>query len=79
MRAGRRGGRAGGPLGPGRAVPRGDRTRPPAAAVVCVALLDRLQGDQIRASHEVLWEYQQRPQRLIAAFIRKRLGLVRTD
>uniref|UniRef100_A0A674H302 Uridine phosphorylase n=1 Tax=Taeniopygia guttata TaxID=59729 RepID=A0A674H302_TAEGU len=46
------------------------------AAVVCVALLDRLQGDQIRASHEVLWEYQQRPQRLIAAFIRKRLGLV---
>ncbi|XP_039236422.1 uridine phosphorylase 2 isoform X1 [Pipra filicauda] len=45
------------------------------AAVVCVALLDRLQGDQIRASHEVLWEYQQRPQRLIAAFIRQRLGL----
>ncbi|XP_017679263.1 PREDICTED: uridine phosphorylase 2 isoform X1 [Lepidothrix coronata] len=45
------------------------------AAVVCVALLDRLEGDQIRASHEVLWEYQQRPQRLIAAFIRQRLGL----
>uniref|UniRef100_A0A8C3TT21 Uridine phosphorylase n=1 Tax=Catharus ustulatus TaxID=91951 RepID=A0A8C3TT21_CATUS len=49
------------------------------AAVVCVALLDRLEGDQIRASHEVLWEYQQRPQRLIAAFIRKRLGLCPTD
>ncbi|RMB92566.1 hypothetical protein DUI87_31020 [Hirundo rustica rustica] len=49
------------------------------AAVVCVALLDRLEGDQIRASHEVLWEYQQRPQRLIAAFIRKRLGLFPTD
>ncbi|XP_053925291.1 uridine phosphorylase 2 isoform X2 [Cuculus canorus] len=45
------------------------------AAVVCVALLDRLEGDQIRASHEVLQEYQQRPQRLIAAFIRKRLEL----
>ncbi|XP_061219784.1 uridine phosphorylase 2 isoform X2 [Neopsephotus bourkii] len=45
------------------------------AAVVCVALLDRLEGDQIRAPHEVLWEYQQRPQRLIAAFIRKQLGL----
>ncbi|XP_061302330.1 uridine phosphorylase 2 isoform X1 [Pezoporus flaviventris] len=45
------------------------------AAVVCVALLDRLEGDQIRASHELLWEYQQRPQRLIAAFIRKQLGL----
>ncbi|XP_065527262.1 uridine phosphorylase 2 isoform X1 [Lathamus discolor] len=45
------------------------------AAVVCVALLDRLEGDQIQAPHEVLWEYQQRPQRLIAAFIRKHLGL----
>ncbi|XP_076199357.1 uridine phosphorylase 2 isoform X1 [Aptenodytes patagonicus] len=44
------------------------------AAVVCVALLDRLEGDQIRAPREVLQEYQQRPQRLIAAFIRKRLG-----
>ncbi|XP_005049808.1 PREDICTED: uridine phosphorylase 2 isoform X1 [Ficedula albicollis] len=49
------------------------------AAVVCVTLLDRLEGDQIRAPHEVLWEYQQRPQRLIAAFIRKRLGLCPTD
>lgn len=46
-----------------------------AAAVVCVTLLDRLEGDQIRASHEVLQEYQQRPQRLVAAFIRRRLGL----
>ncbi|XP_031446687.1 uridine phosphorylase 2 isoform X1 [Phasianus colchicus] len=45
------------------------------AAVVCVTLLDRLEGDQIRASHEVLQEYQQRPQRLVAAFIRRRLGL----
>uniref|UniRef100_A0A8B9CUX2 Uridine phosphorylase n=1 Tax=Anser brachyrhynchus TaxID=132585 RepID=A0A8B9CUX2_9AVES len=45
------------------------------AAVVCVALLDRLEGDQIRAPREVLREYQQRPQRLIAAFIRRRLGL----
>lgn len=62
--------------GPGRPV---TALRPPAAAVVCVTLLDRLEGDQIRASHEVLWEYQQRPQRLIAAFIRKRLGLCPTD
>uniref|UniRef100_A0A8C2UI47 Uridine phosphorylase n=3 Tax=Coturnix japonica TaxID=93934 RepID=A0A8C2UI47_COTJA len=45
------------------------------AAVVCVTLLDRLQGDQIRASHAVLQEYQQRPQRLVAAYIRSRLGL----
>ncbi|XP_054237238.1 uridine phosphorylase 2 [Indicator indicator] len=44
------------------------------AAVVCVTLLDRLEGDQIRAPREVLREYQQRPQRLIAAFIRQRLA-----
>uniref|UniRef100_A0A6J0U9X5 Uridine phosphorylase n=1 Tax=Pogona vitticeps TaxID=103695 RepID=A0A6J0U9X5_9SAUR len=45
------------------------------AAVVCVTLLDRLEGDQITASHEVLAEYQQRPQQLIAMLIKKRLGL----
>ncbi|XP_074450531.1 uridine phosphorylase 2 isoform X4 [Larus michahellis] len=47
------------------------------AAVVCVTLLDRLEGDQIRVPREVLGEYQQRPQRLVAAFIRKRLGMKR--
>ncbi|XP_008176713.2 uridine phosphorylase 2 isoform X1 [Trachemys scripta elegans] len=45
------------------------------AAVVCVALLNRLEGDQIKAPHEVLVEYQQRPQHLISIFIKKRLGL----
>ncbi|XP_060113347.1 uridine phosphorylase 2 [Heteronotia binoei] len=45
------------------------------AAVVCVTLLNRLHGDQIRASHEVLLDYQQRPQKLISVFIKKRLGL----
>uniref|UniRef100_A0A8D2LRC3 Uridine phosphorylase 2 n=2 Tax=Varanus komodoensis TaxID=61221 RepID=A0A8D2LRC3_VARKO len=45
------------------------------AAVVCVTLLDRLEGDQIKAPHEVLVEYQQRPQQLISMFIKKRLGL----
>uniref|UniRef100_A0A8D0EEJ3 Uridine phosphorylase n=1 Tax=Salvator merianae TaxID=96440 RepID=A0A8D0EEJ3_SALMN len=45
------------------------------AAVVCVTLLNRLEGDQIRAPHEVLVEYQQRPQKLISVFIKKRLGL----
>nr|XP_056717510.1 uridine phosphorylase 2 [Euleptes europaea] len=45
------------------------------AAVVCVTLLNRLLGDQIQASHEVLLDYQQRPQRLISMFIKKRLGL----
>ncbi|XP_015267017.1 PREDICTED: uridine phosphorylase 2 [Gekko japonicus] len=45
------------------------------AAVVCVTLLNRLHGDQIQASHEVLLEYQQQPQKLISLFIKKRLGL----
>ncbi|XP_029423728.1 uridine phosphorylase 1 isoform X2 [Nannospalax galili] len=44
------------------------------AAVVCVTLLDRLQGDQINSPHEVLAEYQQRPQRLVGHFIKKSLG-----
>ncbi|XP_004676588.1 PREDICTED: uridine phosphorylase 1 [Condylura cristata] len=44
------------------------------AAVVCVTLLDRLKGDQISSPHEVLNEYQQRPQRLVAHFIKKCLG-----
>ncbi|XP_075414252.1 uridine phosphorylase 1 isoform X1 [Tenrec ecaudatus] len=41
------------------------------AAVVCVTLLNRLDGDQITSSHEVLTEYQQRPQRLVGYFIKK--------
>ncbi|XP_054418672.1 uridine phosphorylase 2 [Pteronotus mesoamericanus] len=45
------------------------------AAVVCVTLLDRLKCDQINLPHEVLVEYQQRPQLLIANFIKQRLGL----
>ncbi|XP_010623198.1 uridine phosphorylase 1 isoform X2 [Fukomys damarensis] len=44
------------------------------AAVVCVTLLDRLLGDQISSPHEVLAEYQQRPQRLVGHFLKKRLG-----
>ncbi|XP_021565150.1 uridine phosphorylase 1 isoform X2 [Carlito syrichta] len=44
------------------------------AAVVCVALLNRLEGDQISSAHEVLVEYQERPQRLVGYFIKKRLG-----
>ncbi|KAM9304860.1 uridine phosphorylase 2 [Gastrophryne carolinensis] len=45
------------------------------AAVVCVTLLDRLQGDQISESHAVLGEYQRRPQKLIAKFIKQQLHL----
>ncbi|XP_067406523.1 uridine phosphorylase 1 isoform X3 [Emydura macquarii macquarii] len=46
------------------------------AAVVCVTLLNRLEGDQISSSHDVLVEYQQRPQKLVGHFIKKRLGKV---
>ncbi|GCB64965.1 hypothetical protein scyTo_0013408 [Scyliorhinus torazame] len=41
-------------------------------AVVCVTLLDRLQGDQIGSSHEVLKEYQERPQKLVGRYIKKK-------
>lgn len=44
------------------------------AAVVCVTLLDRLQGDQVNSPHEVLVEYQLRPQKLVTHFIKKRLA-----
>ncbi|XP_056376228.1 uridine phosphorylase 1 isoform X1 [Hyla sarda] len=44
------------------------------AAVVCVTLLNRLNGDQISSPHDVLVEYQQRPQKLVGYFIRKRLS-----
>lgn len=46
------------------------------AAVVCVTLLNRLEGDQISSSHDVLVEYQQRPQKLVGYFIKKSLGKV---
>ncbi|PVD35730.1 hypothetical protein C0Q70_02693 [Pomacea canaliculata] len=45
------------------------------SAVVCVTLLDRMEGDQINVAHEVIEEWQQRPQRLVAAYIRKHLGI----
>ncbi|KAM4608520.1 uridine phosphorylase 2 [Polymixia lowei] len=44
------------------------------AAVVCVTLLNRFEGDQITSPHDVLVEYQQRPQVLVSHFIKKRLG-----
>ncbi|NP_956438.1 uridine phosphorylase 2 [Danio rerio] len=46
------------------------------AAVVCVTLLNRFEGDQISTPHDILMEYQQRPQRLVAHLIKKRLGLI---
>ncbi|CAH1972409.1 unnamed protein product [Acanthoscelides obtectus] len=43
------------------------------AAVVCVALLDRLRGDQVATPKEVMNEWQLRPQILIARYIKKYL------
>ncbi|XP_060937389.1 uridine phosphorylase 1 [Limanda limanda] len=43
------------------------------AAVVCVTLLDRLKGDQVTCSHEVLNSYQQRPQKLVGYYIKQQL------
>lgn len=44
------------------------------AAVVCVTLLDRQKGDQLTSSHEVLNNYQQRPQLLVGHYIKKKLN-----
>ncbi|CAG9772953.1 unnamed protein product [Ceutorhynchus assimilis] len=43
------------------------------AAIVCVTLLNRLKGDQVAAPKEVMNEYQQRPQILVARYIKKYL------
>ncbi|KAF7213542.1 uridine phosphorylase 1 isoform X2 [Nothobranchius furzeri] len=43
------------------------------AAVVCVTLLDRLKGDQLNSSHDVLHDYQLRPQILVGYYIKKHL------
>ncbi|XP_030633852.1 uridine phosphorylase 1-like [Chanos chanos] len=41
------------------------------AAVVCVTLLDRLKGDQITCSPDVLHNYEKRPQGLVGLYIKK--------
>lgn len=43
------------------------------AAVVCVTLLNRLKGDQLDSSHDVLQNYQRRPQILVGSYIKKKL------
>ncbi|EDV56723.1 uridine phosphorylase 1 isoform X1 [Drosophila erecta] len=40
-------------------------------AVVCVAILNRLNGDQIKTPHDVLSKWEKRPQELVARYIRK--------
>lgn len=45
------------------------------SAVVCVTLLNRLNGDQVASSKEVLMEWQNRPQELVSRYIKKHLGM----
>ncbi|KAM4601396.1 uridine phosphorylase 1-like isoform 1-T1 [Polymixia lowei] len=44
------------------------------AAILCVTLLNRLDGDQVNSSHEVLKGFQDRPQILAGHFIKKQLS-----
>ena len=44
------------------------------AAIICVALLNRLQGDQVMAPKEVMNEWIKRPQVLVSRLIRKKLA-----
>ncbi|VDM64319.1 unnamed protein product [Angiostrongylus costaricensis] len=45
------------------------------AAIVCVALLNRMKGDQVKIEHNVYLEYEERPFRVVTALIRKQLGI----
>ena len=45
-----------------------------AAAVVCVTLVNRLQGDQVHLESKDHEEYQIRPMKLIMSYIIKRLS-----
>lgn len=44
------------------------------AAIICVALLNRLNGDQVNTPKNVMEEWQKRPQIVVSRFIRKRLA-----
>jgi len=42
-------------------------------AIICVALLDRLKGDQVMISKETYKSYQERPRALLIKYLRKKL------
>ncbi|XP_048237739.1 uridine phosphorylase 1-like [Haliotis rufescens] len=44
-------------------------------AVICVTLLDSLNGDQITTPHNVMEEWNNRPQQVVARLIKKKLGI----
>ena len=43
------------------------------AGVVCVTLVDRLNGDQVSISHDLNVEFQERPFKLVADYIKMKL------
>jgi len=42
-------------------------------AIICVALLDRMKGDQVAISTETYKNYQERPRALLIKYLRKKL------
>lgn len=44
------------------------------AAILCVTLVDRLKGDQVELTPEQHEDFQMRPPRLVARFIKKMLA-----
>ena len=46
------------------------------AAVLCVTLLDRLKGDQLHLTAEDHEDFQRRPQRIVANFIKQHLKIL---
>ncbi|KAJ8683252.1 hypothetical protein QAD02_019044 [Eretmocerus hayati] len=44
------------------------------AAILCVTFLDRLLGDQVRPSKDVLSQWELRPQQIVARYIRRHLS-----
>ena len=48
-------------------------------AIICVTLLNRLNGDQVSLTHELHDQLQIRPQILAAKFIKKRLAQYKQD
>ncbi|RCN51219.1 uridine phosphorylase [Ancylostoma caninum] len=43
-------------------------------AIVCVTLLNRMKGDQVKIDHNTYVEFEERPFRLVTAVIKKQLG-----
>ncbi|XP_039948547.1 uridine phosphorylase 1-like [Bactrocera tryoni] len=45
------------------------------AGIICAAIVNRLNGDQITETKETLGEWQERPAKLLARYIRRQLGV----